>query len=201
MKRAVALFDFDNTIVQGDSVKRLLQYDIKKHPLHSLRLIKTGFYYIGYLCHLCSFEKAKETLLYPLTMMSEKEIEKFFQDHVQIYYYPQVVEEMKKRYEEGCFVILCTASVETYMKYHHLPLHALLGTKMENGHIIGRNCKNEEKVNRILECLHQHHIEIDYDDSYGYSDSDDDIPMLSLVKNKKRVLLKSGEIVEFIKKQ
>ena len=60
MKRAVALFDFDNTIVQGDSIARLLHYDIKKHPLHSLQLIKTGFYYIGYLCHLCSFEKAKE---------------------------------------------------------------------------------------------------------------------------------------------
>ena len=30
MKRSVALFDFDNTIAQGDSIKRLLKYDLKK---------------------------------------------------------------------------------------------------------------------------------------------------------------------------
>ena len=38
---------------------------------------------------------------------------------------------------------------------------------------------------------------IDYENSYGYSDSNDDIPMLSLVKHKKRVLLKTGEMIEF----
>ncbi|MCI9049546.1 MAG: haloacid dehalogenase-like hydrolase, partial [Coprobacillus sp.] len=40
MKRSVALFDFDNTIAQGDSIKRLLKYDLKKRPWHIFCFIK-----------------------------------------------------------------------------------------------------------------------------------------------------------------
>ena len=41
MRRSVALFDFDNTIAQGDSIKRLLKYDLKKRPWHIFCFIKT----------------------------------------------------------------------------------------------------------------------------------------------------------------
>lgn len=199
MKKPVALFDFDNTIAQGDSIKRLLGYDLKKNPWHIFYFIQVGFYYLGYLLHLCSFERAKTTLLFPLRYMNEQELEQFYERHVAIYYYDHVVKQMKKHKEEGYFVIVCTASVEAYMKYHHLPADCMLGTKTENGRIIGKNCKNEEKIKRIMTCLHEYNIEIDYDRSYGYSDSNSDLPMLSLVKNKKRVLLKTGEIVDFKK--
>jgi len=197
MKKPVALFDFDNTIAQGDSIKRLLIYDLKKYPWHIFFFIKTGIYYLGYLLHLCSFESAKSTLLFPLRFMNEEELKHFYDQYVAVHYYDNVVEQMKKHQEEGCFVIICTASVEAYMKYHQLPADCLLGTKMKNGKVIGKNCKNEEKINRILTCLQEHDIEIDYDSSYGYSDSNSDIPMLSLVKHQKRVLLKTGKIVEF----
>lgn len=129
--------------------------------------------------------------------MSEKQLSDFYQNEVAIHYYPNVVEELKKRKEEGYFVIVCTASIEAYMKYHDLPIDAMLGTQVENGRIINKNCKNEEKVPRILSCLKDHDIEIDYETSYAYSDSSSDMPMLSLVKNKKRVLLKTGKIVDF----
>ena len=37
--------------------------------------------------------------------------------------------------------------------------------------MIGKNCKNEEKVKRIQEVIKNHNLEIDYDLSYAYSDS------------------------------
>ena len=46
MKRSVALFDFDNTIAQGDSIKRLLKYDLKKRPWHIFCFIKVIFYFL-----------------------------------------------------------------------------------------------------------------------------------------------------------
>lgn len=197
MKKPVALFDFDNTIAQGDSIKRLLIYDLKKYPWHIFYIIKTGIYYLGYIFHLCSFETAKSVLLFPLDSMNENDLQKFYEQHVASHYYKNVVQQMKKHQEAGCFVIVCTASVEAYMKYHQLPADCMLGTKTKNGKIIGKNCKNEEKINRIMACLKEHDIEIDYEHSYGYSDSNSDIPMLSLVKHKKRVLLKTGKIIEF----
>lgn len=44
MEKPVALFDFDNTIAQGDSINRLLKYDLKKRPWHIFYFIKVAFY-------------------------------------------------------------------------------------------------------------------------------------------------------------
>lgn len=203
MLRKVALFDFDNTVAQGDSIKRLLIYDLKKHPWHLLYFIKVGLCYILYLLNLLSFEKAKSAILFPLCYMSDEELKSFYEKYIVISYYPHVVEEMQKKKDEGYVVILCTASCEAYMRYQQLPVDCLLGTKTrridnhETNEVIGKNCKDGEKIHRIMEYLESENIEIDYANSYGYSDSNSDLPMLSLVQNKKRVLLKTGKIIEF----
>lgn len=197
MKRPVALFDFDNTLARGDSIVQLVKYGLKRYPLYIVYLVLTGVFYLGYLLHISRLEKAKSYLLYPLRFMSEEELKDFYQKEVASHYYPHVIEELKQRKEEGCFVIVCTASCETYMRYHDLPIDAMIGTVYENGKIQGKNCRYENKVPRILECLSKHNIDIDYDHSYGYSDSDSDKPMLALVKHKKRIMLKTGKIIEF----
>ncbi len=197
MKRPVALFDFDNTLARGDSIVQLVKYGLKRYPLYIFYLILTGVFYLGYLLHISSLERAKSNLLYPLRFMSEDELKDFYQKEVASHYYPHVIEELKQRKEEGCFVIVCTASCETYMRYHDLPIDAMIGTIYENGKIQGKNCRYENKVPRILDCLSKNGIEIDYDRSYGYSDSYSDKPMLTLVKHKKRIMLKTGKIIEF----
>ena len=77
--------------------------------------------------------------------------------------------------------------------------HGLLKTTMPYVliHDGARPWLSMDCINRLLECLKEHDIQIDYDNSYGYSDSNSDIPMLSLVQNKKRVLLKTGQIIDF----
>lgn len=198
MKQKFALFDFDNTVCQGDSIARLLKYYVQKHPLSFLRFFKVGLLYLGYLLKINSFEQAKSALLFPLDHMSDKELEVFYQQIVEPHYYLNVIEEMKKRKEEGCIIILCTASSEAYMQYHRLPIDVLMGTKTKRvkGHstsqIIDKNCKNEEKVKRIKQYLKEHDYQIDYENSWGYSDSNNDMPMLNLVKNKIKVELKTG---------
>ncbi len=207
MNKAVALFDFDDTIAKGDTVVKFLKYDLKKKPYNIVRYIPIGFNYLLHKCHLKSFEKTKSSLLYPLDYMSDEELKSFYHDYVIPSYYPHMVEELKKRKEEGCVVIVCTASVEAYMKYIDLPIDCLIGTKTkrkdnhETRMIEGENCKNSAKVKRIQDYLKSKDIEIDYDHSYGYSDSDHDIPMLSLVKNKIRVNKSTGQMEEFIPKQ
>ncbi|MFR7592046.1 MAG: HAD family hydrolase [Longibaculum sp.] len=203
MYRKVALFDFDNTVATGDSIARLLVYDLKKRPWHVLWFLKVGIEYLFYLLHLLPFEKAKSTILFPLNSMDEDELKTFYQQCIEPTYYPNVVEEMQKKKDEDYIVILCTASCEAYMKYNQLPIDCLLGTQTQvidnhaSSQVIGKNCKDKEKINRILNYCQSQGFEIDYENSYGYSDSNSDIPMLSLVKHKKRVLLNTGEIIEF----
>ena len=197
MKRSVALFDFDNTLASGDTIHRLLKTYLMKHPLQVFRFIKTGFVFVGYKLRMKTYENLKESILFPLHHMSEDELKEFYNKHVTPYYYQNVVEVLNKHKQDGAVVIICTASSEAYMQYYDLDADTLIGTRVDNGKIIGKNCRKQEKIPRILDYLKSIDVEIDYENSYGYSDSNDDIPMLSLVKNRYRVLLKTGEIVEF----
>lgn len=193
----VALFDFDNTVCSGDSINRLLVYYCSKHPLSIFNFILLIFKSIGYLLKIVSYEQLKSTILFPLEHMSDQELKTFYINKVKPHYYNNVVEEMKKKKEDNYHIILCTASSEVYMKYNDLPIDKLIGTKT-NGHtIIGKNCKGKHKVTLINEYLKENNLEIDYDNSYAYSDSKSDFPMLEMVKNRIRIELKTGNIISW----
>ena len=64
--------------------------------------------------------------------------------------------------------------------------------------MIGNNCKNEEKVTRLTAVIAKLGVDIDYENSYAYSDSMHDIPMLKMVKNIIRINKKNGEMTPFI---
>ncbi|MBO6048118.1 MAG: haloacid dehalogenase-like hydrolase [Erysipelotrichaceae bacterium] len=204
MKVQCAFFDFDNTITHGDSIYRLLRYTLKKHPLSILRYIKTGILGLGMVFHLVSMETSKSALIYPLDIFTPEELKKFFNEQVVPSYYPHMVEELQKRHDEGCMVFLVTASEEAYMIYNELPIDVLMATKTEKkgdrytSKIVGLNCKGANKVTIINDYLKAHDLEIDYERSYGYSDSKSDIPMLKLVKNRYRVSKKDGSLSEFV---
>lgn len=203
MLQRVALYDFDNTIASGDSIVRLLKYDLKKYPWHFFYFFKVAFYYLLFLLHLGNFEKAKSALLFPLNHMTYGQLKAFYKKEVEPTYYSHIVKQMEQEQHQGYFIVVCTASCEAYMQFHQLPCDCLLGTRIqEKNHqptsqIVGKNCKGQEKVPRILDYLKSKDIEIDYEHSVAYSDSPSDIPMLSLVKNRKRIALKTGEISHF----
>ena len=185
-----AFFDFDDTLIHGDSGGKLLKYYLKKHPLSVFKLLKVVYHYALYLLKIEPLNKAKSAWLYPLDKMSDQEIEKFYQ-------------ELKKKKAEGYTIYICSASVEAYLRFCKLPVDEILGTKTDikdgkyTSQMIGKNCKNEEKVKRIQEVIKNHNLEIDYDLSYAYSDSLHDIPMLKMVKNRIKIDTKDGHMSTF----
>lgn len=199
-----AFFDFDNTIAKGDTIYKLLVYTIKKHPLTIVRFLLTILYGIGYILHLVSKEKLKETILFPLDLFNSEELKTFYQEKVVPSYYPHMVQELQKRKDEGYLVFLVTASSEAYMRFNELPIDILMGTQTEiidgeyTSHIVGKNCKDAHKVERINAYLEKNNLSIDYEYSYGYSDSTSDIPMLKLVKNRVRISKKDGSMSPFV---
>ncbi len=199
-----AFYDFDDTLIHGDSGYYIFLYGIKKRPLFILSVIPIAIYFIGYKLKLCPINKAKSIWLRPVRWMSDNELQSFYDKVIKPKYYPNVVATLKKQYEEGYYIYICSASIEAYLLKTDLPYHFLSGTKTKeiNGKlsniVIGKNCKREEKVRRIMEVLDQEGLAIDYDNSYGYSDSKSDIPMLKLVKNRVRINKETGEMSEFI---
>ena len=193
-----AFFDFDDTLIHGDSGGKLLKYYLKRHPLSVFRLLKVVYHYALYLLKIEPLNKAKSAWLYPLDYMNDQEIEKFYQEELEPCYYLNVIEELKKKKAEGYIIYICSASAEAYLRFCKLPVDEILGTKTlikENKYtsqMIGNNCKNEEKVKRIQEVIKNHNLE-----SYAYSDSLHDIPMLKMVKNRIKIDTKDGHMSSF----
>ena len=91
-----AFFDFDDTLIHGDSGGKLLKYYLKRHPLSVFRLLKVVYHYALYLLKIEPLNKAKSAWLYPLDYMNDQEIEKFYQEELEPCYYLNVIEELKK---------------------------------------------------------------------------------------------------------
>lgn len=199
--RKIAFFDFDDTLVPKDSMKRLIFFCIKKHPLSGIHLFKIMGLGILYYLKRISFLPLKEAIIFPLNILSSKELKLFYQQCLIPNYYKNVLEELYQKKSEGYLIYLVTASPEAYMQYTDLPIDKLIGTntkKIDGKHrIIGQNCKDKEKVFRIQCVLKEEKMTIDYDNSYGYSDSVTDLPMLRLVKHRIRINKKDGSMSQF----
>ena len=198
-----ALFDFDDTLLKKDTMGHLYVYYMKRNPLKLYRGLLLIIKAVLYKMKIIPFQIVKEELIYPISQMTDEQLDRFYKEDIIPRYYPNVLETLKKHVEDGYHVWLVSASPEPYLFCADLPVEVILGTKVERkgnrwtNHIISKNCKNAEKVNRINEVLKEKNLQIDYENSYGYSDSDSDIPMLNLVKNKIRINKKNGEMSPF----
>ncbi|WP_249029562.1 HAD family hydrolase [Tannockella kyphosi] len=195
--RRVALFDFDNTLIKGDSIHKLVLYYLKQNPISFLYLWKVAYYYICYVLGIFRIEKAKDALLFPLKKMSTKEIDLFIEKEIVPNLYENVVQELEDKKEQGFLIFIVSASAEKYLKRIPLPADYFIGTRYKDNQLVGKNCVSINKVPRIEKVLKEENIEIDYDNSYGYSDSPLDIPMLDMVKNRIQVELKTGMMKEY----
>ena len=169
------LYDFDNTIYNGDSCEDLVIYGLKKHPIITLNsLMKANKLNKEYKKGLIEFEKVKEVLLSFIFKIDDYDsfINEFVLTHMK-----NIKSWYKKFQTEND--ILATASYELWIKKFadKLGIKYVIATKTdEHGHIIGKNCKSEEKVKRIKELFPGK------DFICSYSDSSADIPILELSK-------------------
>ena len=206
MKNAFAIFDIDHTIIKGDSMFLMLFFGIKKKPILLLYtpiiLIKIALYFFK----IIDAKKAKESIYIPLKFLSNKDIEEFYDTVLIKKIYPKMLDILKKHKEDGCYILLVSSSPELYLKYFKKIKYVdeVIGTKLVNingiyiNKIYGENCKGNEKVNKINEYLKKNNLSIDFDNSFAYSDSLVDKPMLSLVKHRFKVNKKDGSIGEFL---
>lgn len=97
MKQKFAFFDFDDTLIHGDSGRALLGYYLKKHPLAFWRLFKVGILFVLYLIGIVSFQKAKSAWLFPMDKLNDDEINDFYQKCLVPLYYDNVIKELKQK--------------------------------------------------------------------------------------------------------
>ncbi len=186
-KTGLALFDFDGTLVRGDSFRHFIQF-MAGRPAMLRGAVSLMPWLAGYACRIVSNHRAKEKVTthffkgWKDTDFQSKAAE-FAETILPSLEIPQAMDALKQHQFSGHRVIVVSASFEAYLQPWAEKYHVeVLGTKLETieGRMTGRfsspNCHGEEKVRRIHECLNpEEHYPI-----FAYGDTSGDLPMLAM---------------------
>ncbi|MFH1512679.1 MAG: HAD family hydrolase [Bacillota bacterium] len=196
MRKTYALFDFDGTLIRGDSILLFLRYAWQKKlcsNLGVLRFIAAGGLFA---VKLLSPKRAKEAGLRFLKGRERAALaaaaEDFCQSVLVPRLYTQGVEAVRRHLAAGDEVLLVSASPAFYLEplKRTLGFSEVLGTQFAadkdgrlTGEIVGLNNRGAQKTLRLQEYFKESGAELDYETSSAYGDSAHDLPMLRLCKH------------------
>jgi phosphatidylglycerophosphatase C len=195
--RTVAIFDFDGTLIKGDS---LLAFFVAAagRARTTLAFLVAGVQLVNHyvrnrndpvLSDLKTFVKA-QTLQ---RILSGRRLDELRPAIGKLQRWRKVNEAMREvlqyHAKQGHHIVIATGAPDIYLSslLTDLPHDKILCTEMEidkngrlTGHMLGGNCTRIEKAKRVAAYL----MEQDrFEDSWGYGNRPDDLPMLQLVKH------------------
>lgn len=188
MKKTIVAFDFDGTLIKGDSFLQFIKFYKGALIYYSLLPI-IGFVWICALIQITTKDIAKE-LIFKLVFKGES-ISKFefkskaFSKYLDKQIFKGVKSSIKEYKALGYEVIIVSASIDLWIIPYvkTLGINTVIATQIEveNGKLTGnfstKNCNREEKVNRILKCF-SNRTEY-YLIAYGNSKGDKDMLALA----------------------
>ena len=190
----LALFDLDNTLLAGDSDHAWGDWLCKWGILDKAHYkAKNDEFYERYQAGTMD---VKEYLNFSLAILGKASIKQlhewqlqFMRDTIEPMILKKGEELLEQHRKEGHKLVIITATnrfiTEPIAK--RLGVNNLIATEceMKDGHYTGRStgvpCYQEGKVTRLNDWLKQNNA--DLEGSYFYSDSKNDLPLLSLVEN------------------
>ena len=185
-KKILALFDFDGTLIKGDSIVAYLRTAKRLHAISRGEYIKSSLYALKYKMGKITEEAAKEKALAFRQRLEGRRrlaLDAFFaSDELIPRVYPEGKKQVEYHRQQGHLVLLVSASTNNYMDIVAtlLPADGLICTRISDEGRIEKNCKGKEKVQMIQEYLQRKGIDADFENSYAYGDSKSDLPMLKL---------------------
>ena len=191
----LAIFDVDFTLTSKETLLQLFKFLIKEDKKNLRFLPRAAFSGLMYGLKFYDEKKVKQSFLKFIDGVEEKDlkilVKKYYYEVLSKIIYKDSIDMMKKLKSEGYKIYLISASPEFYLNelYNIKEVDVIIGTRFSfnkgkfERKMVGENCKGEEKVRRLKEYLQENNIEVDYKNSYMFSDSLSDKPLLDLVGN------------------
>ena len=185
--RTLALFDLDGTLTDRDTFRDLLRHSFGTFSLITglmATLPWTLFYTVG----LCSAKTAKEKVFRRFFggMAEEtfdKLMEKYSLERLPTLFRPGALDKIRTHREQGHDTFIVSASIRNWIEPWAISEGiGIIATEIEirdsivTGGFSTPNCRDEEKITRILDTVSLP----DYERIYAYGDTPHDRPMLGL---------------------
>ncbi|MGL5477527.1 MAG: HAD-IB family hydrolase [Clostridium sp.] len=207
----LAIFDVDFTITRKETLMQFFKFMIHKDKKNIKFLPRAIFSGALYGLKIYDEKKVKQSFLKFIDGIEEKDLEntvkEFYEEVLEKILYKDAIDMMKKLKKEGYKIYLISASPEFYLNefYKIKEVDRVIGTKFKfsSGKFTrmmdGSNCKGEEKVIRLKEVLKKENIQVDFKNSYMFSDSLSDKPLLDLVGKPYLINFKKKNDIEILK--
>ena len=209
--KKLAIFDIDYTITKKETLMEFYKYSLEE-DIKNIRFLPRALYSgLMYGVGIYDERRVKECFLKFIDNIEEEKLQelvkRFYKNRLSKILYKDAVDMMYKLKKEGYDIYLISASPEFYINefYNIDVVDKVIGTRFEfkEGKFIrkmlGSNCKGEEKVKRLKEVLSKENIEVDFKDSYMFSDSLSDKPLLDLVGKPYLINYKKRHEIEILK--
>ena len=192
----LAIFDLDNTLLGGDSDHSWGEFLVEKDVVDKTQYKRANDqFYQDYLDGTLDMNKYVRFALEPISQMTPETRETLHQDFMESKIKPmtlpkaaQLIEQHRK---QGHTLIIITATNRfiTGPIAESLGIDHLLATEGEiinnryTGDMVGTPCFQEGKIHRLNTWLSEQALTIEeLENSFFYSDSINDLPLLQMVK-------------------
>ena len=202
-ERKIAIFDLDGTLVNSH-----LWLGIVKHHLKTKENLFSVFWYLFSHMALAPFWKMKliptekyykswgQDLALTMKGIKTDKAKVIFEWLSDQYLLPSskknVLERLKKHQEEGFLTILTSGSFQDLIKIiaNRLNIDFAIGTELEqkgsdefSGRIVPPFCFGQGKAEKVKNFLSEKKLKINFKESFSYSDSFFDLPILEMAGN------------------
>jgi len=190
----LAIFDIDKTFVHGDSFKWFCWFAMRANGITWRCLLRFAFDALTHPTGLLDAGLLKKSCLRICLVANDKaaltSLVKHFVDGVLLKRVRSAaVDRLRWHQQQNHTIMFLSASPDLYLidLGSRFGVDCLICTKFLNqegnftGNLYGANCKGEEKRKRLLETYPA--SEIDWEQSYGYGNSVEDVPFLEVVGN------------------
>ena len=197
-KPDLAIFDLDNTILNGDSDYSMINYLVDINLLDEAAKLQNDEFIQDYQQGQLDFDKYTHFALKPYIGMTQDEIDEIILPFVETIIEPMInifaLKLIQDHHEKGHVILLASATNELIVKpiAQRLNIHNVIGTKVEfinnqcSGEFIPPSALSTGKL-KLVESWMKAHRYNNFSRVTFYSDSINDLPLLEAVEFPKPV--------------
>lgn len=192
----IAVFDLNQTVYHKSSKDEFFRFVAYKKPHKLLNVYHLGLYSLIKELNLINKTEFKENFFHYLDGLEPALVERYAAEYWSIewsnHFHPALLERIAQLREAGIQVYFITGALDVYAKplfEHYLQVDGWIGTRSQyikgRYRIIGKACKEEEKIRRLQQVVSPREFEI----TEAYSDKKEAILQVArqafLVKDQK----------------
>lgn len=192
MTRRIAIFDFDGTLVGGDSLLPYLRRVAgrMRSGLVFARAIRAGVMSTGANPDDDLRTRIKSGMLHRALAGAPLGVAQAAAERMRPWprWHAPTLNALKRHADAGDTIVVATGGLSLYIPtlLDGLPVHRILATEMEvrdgvlTGHMQGGNCVRAEKARRVAALLRELGP---FDETHGYGNRPSDLPFLALMSH------------------